>query len=75
VISAEDRRALAAELSALTARYGLVPVVDALGAICAERAQRIGTSLRAQRDAVGGGIAGLMQGIRAYIAGGAGDRG
>jgi len=52
-----------------------VPIVDALGALCAERAQRIGTSLRAQRDAVGGGLAGLVQGIRAYIARGPGDRG
>ena len=75
MIAPEDRNALTAELEGLIRRYGLVPIVDALGALCAERAQRIGTSLRAQRDAVGGGLAGLVQGIRAYIARGSGDRG
>jgi hypothetical protein len=67
VISAEDRRELEAEIADLTSRYGLVPVVDALGALCAERAHRIGSTLRARRDAVGGGLAGLVHGIRDFI--------
>jgi hypothetical protein len=48
------------ELEQLVARFGLVPVADALANICADRAQQIGAVLRKEPA---GGIAAIVRGL------------
>jgi hypothetical protein len=65
VITPEDRRALEAEVSDLVARYGVVPVIDVVGALCADHARRIGTLFNRQSasDLVRGFLSGLREGL------------
>jgi hypothetical protein len=63
------REELERELDDLVSRYGLVPVIDVLGALCSRRAHRIGDALRAQREAAGGFVKAFLRGVRDGVGG------